>query len=334
VNPLATTVPSSAIAVKAPNGVRDGHGVVGHGVISSGSSGSGSEAPPAPAAAGGEGVPEVERSVGAPGAPELRAPGEAGGICGFPEPLHRPPQPEVAERDGVGVTADAHRDVGAGPGTEAGQAAQDRVEPVRIRSGEVQVTRRHGTAEGPDGRDPPAGQPEPVEVGSGEALGRGEEVGDAADREGERVTVARDQPGGQGAGGRDRDLLAEDGPDRGLERLGAARDPHPRQAGDQPAEQRVAAEAGGDGIRVRVEVEQAAAAADHSLQVGEVVQADAEEDVAVSGGQQDDRCAPGGAEGADVAGGGRGLDSGDGPNRRGTRAEGPPRTARGGQGGA
>ena len=71
-----------------------------------------------------------------------------------------------------------------------------------------------------------------------------------------RLAVLGDDAAEHGAGARDRDLLADDRPDRGLEAVDRAGRAQPGPLADQRRELRVGAERRVDGDRVGVEVEQ------------------------------------------------------------------------------
>jgi hypothetical protein len=84
--------------------------------------------------------------------------------------------------------------------------------------------------------------------------------------------VLRDEPPQHGARARHRDLLADDRPDGQLEAVDRAGHAQARPAPDQLPEQRVPPEHGAHLARVRVEVEQAAAASGGAVRVGQVVE--------------------------------------------------------------
>ncbi len=224
----------------------------------------------------GQGRPEVEGGVGTPGPPPVGAPGLDA------EPLHGPAQPEIAAREGVRV-AGPHQDVGHRPRAHAGQLREPRCGFLRVGPG-VQVqppgcARRRQRAQR---RLPGGGEPEAGQIGGGEVGRPGEQHRQRPGRPGGGVqpgAVAGGQPPRQGAGRRDRHLLADHRAHRQLEAVIRAGHPQAGTRRDQRRERLVGGQRGGDRLRVGVEVEKLPAPGHHLADAAQADEPDPQQDL-------------------------------------------------------
>ena len=115
----------------------------------------------------------------------------------------------------------------------------------------------HGRREPDDRPRPRSGHADRRQVGRGELLRRREERDDAPRRRRQPIARPGHDPAGDRPGAGDGDLLADDRPDRKLERIPRAGNAQAGTRRDERGEQGVAGEVPVDRVDVRVEVEPA-----------------------------------------------------------------------------
>jgi len=101
------------------------------------------------------------------------------------------------------------------------------------------------------------------------------------ERFGERLAAEGDQLTGQGTGTGHGYLLAEDRPHGELGTVGAPRDAPSRCAAHERREERICTE-DGDGYRIRVEVQEAAASLHRGAEIPQVLQPEPAPDVVIA----------------------------------------------------
>lgn len=232
---------------------------------------------------------------------------------GQPEPLRRPPDPQIRRQERVRVTERPHRDHLGGPRTEAGQRRELRPRrlPVAVEA-ERQRTVGQRRDQGGQRGAPTARQGQRLRVQPGERLRGGEEVGQPAQRILDRLPVRGDQPGRVRTRRRGGDLLAQHRPYGELRRVDRTGHPAPGGLVHERGQQRVGAQLLVDRLGVGVQVEHPAAPTDGDGEVAQVGQREPAADVVGLRGQGDDAGAVGQAQRATVGAVTPLLDPGDG----------------------
>src|SRR5690606_8637673 len=127
-----------------------------------------------------------------------------------------------------------------------------------------------------------------LRIDSGKPLNRGKDMGEPAGRIAYRLTVRKQQPLGMGSGRLDRYLLAEHHPHREFGFIDGAWNALPRSLAPQRRELRISGKGLDDGFRIRVEVQQPAAAGDGSGEIPKIVEHQPASDVICGWAQTDD----------------------------------------------
>jgi hypothetical protein len=198
----------------------------------------------------------VDGSVGAVGAPPLRASAQRGRVRAHAaEPLGGAQEPEVGGRKRVGVAEGAERDVRCGPLPDP----RERDEPRRGRPGRLGGAQdlglpEHLLRERDEGVRPRPREPDALQRRPGEARRPGERDPEPVRRD--RLAVRRCDSSRDRPRRRHADLLPQDRAHRDLEWIPGAGDPQARAGSDERPEHRIALEARVDRDRVRVQVEE------------------------------------------------------------------------------
>ena len=214
------------------------------------------------------------RPAGPPG--PAPAPGRPGRrpLAGGAHPGERPEHAGVSRHERVGVGQRAHPDVARRPRPDAGQGQQLCLGAVPVGAGiQRQVAGRErggqpGQRGGPGLRHRQRGR-----VGPGQRLRGREAMRERAVRPLERLAVGGHQPRPEAPGRGHGHLLAEHGSQGQLVPVHVAGHPPPGVGPRQRPQHRARrGQEGGDGLRVGVQVEQAAAALHRRGQVAQVLQ--------------------------------------------------------------
>ena len=178
-------------------------------------------------------------------------------MVGQPEPGRRKLQPEVPGREGVGIAQRSKGDVAHRPGTDTRDRQQALLGLAAVGS-DIEHELSVGELAGkfPHGGGPRLREAERLEVCRSERLRRGEGMGEGPVRSVEGLAVGSHEAAGHRPSRSQRDVLAQDHPDRPFGSVDGSGCPQAGAGSDQPCDDLVGPEDGSEGLGVCIEVEQ------------------------------------------------------------------------------